>query len=569
MKIKVIISNKNYTDWEYYNADTFEKIDLEENPNPVNLKLFSDDIFEFTNNKREITLIHSIIRSYKNIAGVLIMNKSYGRNSKDKLFYKCIPHDKRLPEFLIPINMKKNINFEKQMTNKYVTFKFDNWNEKHPIGILCQTIGVTDNLFNFYEYQLFSKNLNFSISDFSNKIASSLKKNKSKFLIEDIYNKYKNIEKRLDEIIISIDPNTCQDFDDALSIKNVSNDKIIISVYISNVSIVLDYLNLWDSFSERISTIYLPDKKRPMLPTILSDNLCSLKENESRFAICMDLHFTDYNLTNIEYKNVVIKVNKNLSYEQANNNECEHYNNLFLFTKKICKKYKYLTDVKDSHDLVSYYMLFMNNKIAEFQENFENGIYRSVKQEKDPILPSTLPNEVVSFFKIFHSLSGQYSNYENRSKHTYLFDKESAYLHITSPIRRLVDLLNLIKFQQNLNNIELSNLAENFYNKWLDRIDYINTTTRAIKKVQNNCNILNTINNDKELLNKSYKGYLFDKIVRNDGLFQYSVYLEKLNFISKLIIKENYNNYENKNFKIYLFLSEYDIKKKVRLKLEE
>jgi len=576
MKIKVIIPNKNYTDWEYYNADTFDKLVITNNPNPVNLKLFCDDIFfinsndsNINNNDISITLVHSIIRSYKNIAGVLVMNKTYGRNNKDKLFYKCIPHDKRLPDFLIPINIKKNNNFEKQSVNKYVTFKFDNWKEKHPIGILCQTIGVTDNLFNYYEYQLFSKNLNLSINEFTNKTAHSLKKNRTKFLIDEIFNKYKNIENRLNEKIISIDPNSCQDFDDALSIKNLTEGKNIVSIYISNVSIVLDYLNLWDSFSERISTIYLPDKKRPMLPSILSDNLCSLKENESRFAICMDLHFENNNLINIEYKNVIIKVVKNLSYEEANNNKCEYYNNLFLFTKKICKKYKYLTDVKDSHDLVSYYMLFMNNKIAEYQEGFKNGIYRSVKQEKDPILPLNLPSDVVSFFKIFHSLSGQYSNFENRTKHSYLYDKESSYLHITSPIRRLVDLLNLIKFQQNLNKIELSNLADEFYNKWLNRLDYINITTRAIKKVQNNCNILNEINSNQDLLNRSFKGYLFDKIVRNDGLYQYSVYLENLNFISKLIIKENYKNYENKNFKIYIFLSEYEIKKKVRLKIEE
>ena len=32
-----------------------------------------------------------------------------------------------------------------------------------------------------------------------------------------------------------------------------------------------DHLNIWESFSRRVSTIYLPDRKRPMLPTILSD----------------------------------------------------------------------------------------------------------------------------------------------------------------------------------------------------------------------------------------------------------------------------------------------------------
>jgi len=569
MKLKVIISNKNYTEWEYFNADTFEKIIIHENPNPANFKLFSEDIFEYNENTKKYNLIHSVVRSYKNIAGVLLVNKTYGRNNKDKLFYKCIPHDKRLPEFLIPINNKKNTNFEKQLLNKYITFKFDNWDEKHPLGILCQTIGTTDNLINFFEYQLFSKNLNLSLTEFSNKTSLSLKKNKTKDLIQIIFEKYKNIENRLDEYIISIDPNSCQDFDDALSFKEISENKYIISIYISNVAIILDYLNLWDSFSERVSTIYLPDRKRPMLPTILSDNLCSLKENESRFAIVMDLIFDENILIDIKYKNVLIKVNKNLTYDEVNKKNNNYYNKLFILTKKICKKYKYLTDVKNSHDLVSYYMLFMNNQIAEYQEKFKNGIYRSIKQDKEPVLPEYLSDEVMSFFKIFKSLTGQYSSYENRSKHIYLYNKESSYLHITSPIRRLVDLLNLIKFQENLNEIRFSELSEKFYIKWLNRLDYINTSTRAIKKVQNNCSLLYTMNNNPDLLDKIYKGYVFDRLVRNDGLFQYSVYLVDLNIISKLIINQNYENYTEKNFKLYLFLSEYDIKKKIRLNIIE
>jgi exoribonuclease II len=62
-----------------------------------------------------------------------------------------------------------------------------------------------------------------------------------------------------------------------------------LSIYISNVTIWMDILNLWNSFSQRISTIYLPDKKRPMLPTILSECLCSLQENLTRIAFVMDI----------------------------------------------------------------------------------------------------------------------------------------------------------------------------------------------------------------------------------------------------------------------------------------
>ena len=150
--------------------------------------------------------------------------------------------------------------------------------------------------------------------------------------------------------------------------------------------------------------------------------------------------------------------------------------------------------------------------------------FRSVIAGSEPKLPDHLDNNVLSFFKIFNSLSGHYSNFSERSKHNFLFDKDSCYLHITSPIRRLVDLLNLIKFQENLGEITLESTSNDFYNNWLARLDYINTTMRSIKKVQNNCTLLYNCSKDPEILNKEYKGYLFDKLVRNDGLFQYSVY---------------------------------------------
>ena len=78
----------------------------------------------------------------------------------------------------------------------------------------------------------------------------------------------------------------------------------------------MDILELWDSFSQRISTIYLPNRKRPMLPTILSDAICSLQENRIRFAFTLDLVFNkEYELLDYSYQNTCIRVRKNYKYE--------------------------------------------------------------------------------------------------------------------------------------------------------------------------------------------------------------------------------------------------------------
>ena len=142
-----------------------------------------------------------------------------------------------------------------------------------------------------------------------------------------------------------------------------------------------------------------------------------------------------------------------------------------------------------------------------------------------------------------------------------------AYIHITSPIRRLVDLLNMIKFQQNYGLISLSTDASQFYDNWIQQIDYINVTMRAIRKVQNDCNLLDLCYNNPNTLEKTYDGYCFDKLTRNDGLYQFIVFLPELRLSSRITVRDNLENYEKRQYKLFLFSDEEKFKKKIRLQI--
>ena len=84
------------------------------------------------------------------------------------------------------------------------------------------------------------------------------------------------------------------DFDDGFGIEPyLKNNEQIgwrVSIYIANVFLWLETLDLWKTLVMGVATIYLPDRKRPMLPTVLSDTLCSLQENQNRFALAMDIY---------------------------------------------------------------------------------------------------------------------------------------------------------------------------------------------------------------------------------------------------------------------------------------
>jgi exoribonuclease R len=537
---------------------------------PIENKLFSNDFFTFNKNKVEI--VHSSTKTGSFLPGVLLLhgNKTYGRKN-GRLLYKCVPDDLRLPPFLIPYEIKQ-LGFSKVLVNLYVTFHFVEWTDKHPHGQLDQVIGAVDVLDHFYEYQLYCKSLNASIQKFQKDTSKALQKKPHDAFIENIRTKFPEIQDRTDLkqwYIFSIDPEKSVDFDDAFSIQSLENDVQLLSIYISNVTVWMDVLNLWDSFSKRISTIYLPDRKRPMLPTLLSDCLCSLQSKNTRIALVMDLWIKNGEIVKTDYSNCTVRLAKNFVYEEAQLLGNDHYQNLLSVTNLLSKKYKYISHIRDSHDVVSYLMILMNYHCAQEMMGFKNGIFRSTILKKEVEIPSSVPEDVSKFIKIMKSSSGQYidgATLEDSSFQHQLLDLD-AYIHMTSPIRRLVDLLNLIQFQHNKGIIKLSDSAHQFYQKWLQQIDYINETMRSIRKVQFDCSLLDLCVNSPPTLEKEYEGYLFDRLERPDGLYQYSVFLPALKLSSRITLREDFINYEHKKFKLFLFQDEENFKKKIRLQL--
>ena len=559
---KIYIPNSSYNEWYWYNENNMLLVDDKSiSVNPLEKKLFNNDVIDSNYN-----LLFSQIRTDKYIAGILLFTgKTYGRQSNQKLNYKCVPNDPKIPAFIIPYE-ERNTSFEKKKYNKFVLFKFKSWNDKHPNGELISVLGNINNLSAYYEYQLYCKNLCISIKEFTNEVNRKMKNKNQKNFINTIISNNSNIEKRLNCFIFTIDPKCSTDLDDAIGIKDN-----ILSVYIANVPLLIEFYELWNSFSERISTIYLPDRKRPMLPTLLSENLCSLLENEDRFVFCMDILLNDSkdDILDIKFNNALIKINKNYRYDDIKEYEKNtDYQDIFKICVNLCKKYKYIKEIKDSHDLIAFLMILMNFESAKKMINYEDGIYRTLKIKENHILNrDNVPNDVYNFIKVWQSSSGQYTNFENRDTHDMMAPSIEEYLHITSPIRRLVDLLNMMKLQSLLGLNTISNDGEKFYKSWINRLEYINTTMRSIRKIQIDCNILSMCINNVEILDKPHEGYIFDKIEWGNQYFQYTIYIPDIKIITRINTKLDMPEYSKNNFKLYIIEDGQTLKKKIRAEL--
>lgn len=574
MKYKILINDRSYSSWSFVDDETNLPLETIPNFHPLDAKIFTKDVFLFNKDDNISILIQSHIRKNAKIAGVLMLsqNKTYGRTAnKKRLLYKCIPDDKHLPAFLVPYDIK--IGFNKEIVNRYVVFKFDNWTDTHPHGLLLENLGEVGNLDAFYEYQLFCKSLHHSLSEFTNKTREQLlEKSNDEYLHDILKNPNFNITDRRNEFVFTIDPKGSADFDDGFSIipyidgdTNKSGYKV--SIYIANVYFWLETLKLWKSFSSRVSTIYLPDKKRPMLPSVLSDNLCSLQAGIPRFALTMDIIIIDEKVENIELCNTVIQVSNNFVYESLELlYKTPQYKWLFDLSVKMDKS------IEDSHDLVSYWMIYMNKMVGHRMFTQKIGIFRCAEFTPDLTIQRELEENLLDkdterVIKNWGQLSGQYLLYDSQNEKDIKHDvlETQHYTHITSPIRRLVDLLNQIWFSKNMGLINPSVEATDFLAKWLKEMDYLNTSTRSIRKIQTDCEILHRCSTNSGILEAIHSGIVFDKMVKNDGAILYMVYLEKLKILSRITTHQHFDNYTKHDFKIFIFEGEERIKRKIRL----
>jgi exoribonuclease R len=531
-KIKVTLHNRTYNSWEFTQDDVKVDIPL---LIPSKHKLLHDDLILFKDDT--VVILESPFRDAV-LAGILILNKTYGRSGK-RLLYKCIPDNKSLPVFLVPYNV--GATFSKVAKNKYIAFRFANWDSNHPHGEIKETLGDVDCLEAFNEYQLYRRGLHLSLTHFV-KASKILLKDNELTCIEKILTtpKYQIEDLRSIENVFTIDPEDCTDFDDAFSVA-LENGVATINIYIANVFVWLETYGLWEHMTDRVSTIYLPDKKRPMLPPLLSDDLCSLKQGADRFAFMMSVKYDMQTMAQIDnpvFKNVLINIKKNYAYEDKKLGKNQAY-----------KILRTLAQTDDSHDVVAFWMIRMNVLAAEHLRNRGKGIFRISEGEnllEKPMFKGGGMGELLVLPAVYSEVCAPHSQLG-----------VDAYVHITSPIRRLVDILNQILFQS-----DVSEMCQTFLDKWTRQLDFVNRATKDIRKTQMDCELLALVN--KNGCPQEFSGILFDRNFVS-GKYEYAVYIEELKMFSRIKTEDCIENFTKSQFRIFVFEDEDRLCRKIRL----
>lgn len=123
--------------------------------------------------------------------------------------------------------------------------------------------------------------------------------------------------------VCTIDPHDARDHDDAIWVKRLMDGENHtgwrLQVHIADVShYVKPDTELDTEALSRGNSTYLVDRVIPMLPTVLSNGVCSLVPDEDRLTKCALITFdTQGNIQKSEFHNAIIRSQARLSYEDA------------------------------------------------------------------------------------------------------------------------------------------------------------------------------------------------------------------------------------------------------------
>ena len=130
-------------------------------------------------------------------------------------------------------------------------------------------------------------------------------------------------EDRLDlteETIFTIDSVHTKDMDDAISIKKLPNGNYQLGVHIADVShYIKPNSQLFKEAMKRGTSVYLGDAVIPMIPSILSNGICSLNEGVERLTKSCIMEITPKGkVIKYDIQDSVIKSKKKMTYEEIN-----------------------------------------------------------------------------------------------------------------------------------------------------------------------------------------------------------------------------------------------------------
>ncbi|WP_185855840.1 ribonuclease R [Blattabacterium cuenoti] len=337
-----------------------------------------------SNNRIEGKVLKILKRKRKNFIGILKIQSHSSKYGSVVVYNKTIHVDIHIP--------KKKL--KGHFHNEKVLVRIISWpkNFNNPLGEIIKVFGLSGE----HKTEFYSLLEEYGIPyEFPKKVEKEakeigLKKNFDTNQRKDM----RNIN------TFTIDPIDAKDFDDAISIRKLNTNIWEIGIHIADVSHYVKEGTLLDQEAYiRATSVYFVGKVIPMLPKILSNNICSLKPEKDKLSFSFIFNINrEGKILKSWIGKTIIRSNRKFTYEEVQKiidkkkgSFYEEISTLLFFSKILTQKRikngaifldkveikfhldknknpieLYLEKNNDAHRLIEEFMLLTNRKISEF-----------------------------------------------------------------------------------------------------------------------------------------------------------------------------------------------------------
>lgn len=338
-------------------------------------------------------IVEVLQRARNQFAGVIQTSQNYAF---------VVPDDKRVyVDIFIP---KDRLNFARN--GDKVLARITEWNpeQKNPIGEVVELLGKPGE--HNTEMHAILAEFGFTIK-FPEQVEHESQKIDLKIPESEIKARrdFRNI------LTFTIDPEDAKDFDDAISIRKLSDGVWEIGVHIADVShYVREGTALDEEALKRATSVYLVDRTVPMLPEKLSNGVCSLRPKEEKLTFSTVFTMNEKaQVTDVWIGKTVIYSDRRFTYEEAQ--QCiesgtgDYADELILLNRlakqlrderfkqgavnfeteevkfKLNEEFKpvgiFKKVRKDAHKLIEEFMLLSNRTVARYAYDLKDGKQKS------------------------------------------------------------------------------------------------------------------------------------------------------------------------------------------------
>lgn len=256
-----------------------------------------------------------------------------------------------------------------------------------------------------------------------------------------------------DDIVFTLDCDSCKDMDDAISVTKDVN--YYLNVHIADVSAYVTPLSELEQIIQiRGTSFYLPDKTIPMLPPVLSENLCSLNAGKDRYTLSVLMEISpngellNYELTkgiiHSRVKGVYSEVDLILNGSKAHDllykyrEVSDSFSNMVALYEVLREKRIKRGSLPEKNDKPIITVTKDDIKLTPRKRGLSEQIIESFMIEANYAVSMYLAeNDLPAIFRVQETEETMASYQPVVTQHKSL--RLESYVHFTSPIRRSSD----------------------------------------------------------------------------------------------------------------------------------